>query len=431
VARGALCEGAGGRDVSVAKPSSRAGLVRTVLVVFMPFAAGFFFSDLYRQINAVIAPNLIEEIGLSAAGLGLLTSVFFLSFTANQLPLGVMLDRFGPRRVQAAQLLIAAAGALVFSFGQSEATLLIGRALIGLGVSGGLMSSFKAITLWFPRERWPLMYGLVLAFGGMGAMAATVPVEALLDVVGWRGVFLGAAALTAVTAGLIFFVVPEKPAPSAPLSFRRQIKDLRRIFGDREFWRYTPVCVTAVAAAMSVQGLWAGPWMVDVAGLSQQTLAVYLLANTGSMSLGFVVGGFATGALGRIGIGLPKVMGVSIVLFMAAQLLIIFEVAPGSVAPWILFGLFGHMVLLTYAHLSRYFPIEFAGRANTCLNLAVFAGVFVVQYGMGLIINAYPLDSGGGYGAEGYRTAFIAALGLEVLAFAWFLIPGRPRDADG
>ena len=119
-------------------------------------------------------------------------------------------------------------------------------------------------------------------------------------------------------------------------------------------------------------------------------------------------------------------MGASILLFFAAQVLVITEAAPSSVGPWILFGLFGHMTVLTYAHLSRYFPLEFAGRANTSLNLAVFAGVFVVQYGMGLIINAYPLD-GGGYGAEGYRTAFIAALGLEVVAFAWFLIPARPR----
>jgi predicted MFS family arabinose efflux permease len=421
--------------VSAPEPSSRAGAAgvgpaRAVFVVFLPFAAGFFFSDLYRQINAVIAPNLIEEIGLSAAGLGLLTSVFFLSFTANQLPLGVMLDRFGPRRVQAAQLLIAALGAAVFSFGQSEATLLAGRALIGLGVSGGLMSSLKAITLWFPRERWPLMNGLVLAFGGMGAMAATAPVEALLDVVGWRGVFLGAAALTAAAAMLIFFVVPEKPMPAAPLSFRRQINDLRRIFGDREFWRYTPVCVTGVAAAMSVQGLWAGPWMTDVAGLSQERLAVYLLANTGSMVLGFVLGGLATSALGRVGIGLPKVLGASIVLFMAAQVLIITEAAPSAVWPWIIFGLFGHMTVLSYAHLSHYFPLEFAGRANTSLNLAVFAGVFVVQYGMGLIINAYPLEAQGGYAAEGYRTAFIAALGLEAVAFAWFLIPGKPRSRE-
>lgn len=419
--------------MSGTEPSSRAeagaGLGRTVLVVFLPFAAGFFFSDLYRQINAVIAPLLIEDVGLSAAGLGLLTSVFFLTFTANQLPLGVMLDRFGPRRVQAAQLLIAAAGAAIFSFGQSEAVLLAGRALIGLGVSGGFMSSLKAITLWFPRERWPLMNGLVLACGALGAMAATAPVEALLDIVGWRGVFLGAAALTAAVAALIFFVVPERPSPASSLNFRRQIDDLRRIFGDREFWRYAPICICGVGAAMSIQGLWAGPWMKDVAGLERDTLAAYLLANTASMAVGIALGGLVTERLARMGIGLPRVLGASVLVFFAAQLLIIFEVAPASAGPWVLFGLVGHMTVLSYAHLSRYFPLEFAGRANTSLNLVVFAGVFVVQYGMGLIINAYPDEAGGGYAAEGYRTAFIAALGLEVAAFAWFLIPARPRGA--
>ncbi len=399
-----------------------------VILVFLPFAAGFFFSDLYRQINAIIAPQLVAELGLSAAGLGLLTAVFFLTFTANQLPLGVMLDRFGPRRVQSAQLLVAALGALIFSLGESQTPLLIGRALIGFGVSGGLMSGLKAITIWFPRERWPLANGCFLGMGALGAMTATAPVEALLQVTDWRGVFLGCAIATVVVSLAIFFVVPEKPVTTTPLNFARQIRDLRRIFGDREFWRYTPLAVTGVAGGMSIQGLWAGPWMKDVGGLDRNTLAVYLLANTAAMGIGVALGGLVTDRLARVGIGLAKVLGVSTVLFFGAQLVVIFELDPAGIWPWILFGLVGHMSVLTYAHLSRYFPIEFAGRANTSLNLVVFAGVFVVQYGMGVIINAFPLGPEGGYDPAGFRAAFAAALGLQVIAFLWFLIPAKARS---
>jgi len=414
--------------VSDTEPSSRAGLARTVVVVFLPFAAGFFFSDLYRQVNAIIAPQLVAELGLSAANLGLLTAVFFLTFTINQLPLGIMLDRFGPRRVQASQLLVAALGALIFSLGENQAHLMVGRALIGFGVSGGLMSGLKAITIWFPRERWPLANGCFLGMGALGAMMATAPVEAILQVTDWRGVFLGSAIVTAVVSLAIFFVVPEKPATKTPLNFSRQIQDLRRIFSDREFWRYTPLVVTGVAGGMSVQGLWAGPWMKDVGGLERDTLAIYLLANTASMGVGVALGGLVTDRLARVGIGLPKVLGASTVLFFGAQLIIIFELDSAGVWPWILFGLVGHMSVLAYAHLSHYFPLEFAGRANTSLNLVVFAGVFVVQYGMGVIINAFPLDVGGGYAHAGYRVAFAAALGLQVVTFLWFLVPAKSRS---
>ena len=145
-------------------------MLRLVAVVVLPFAGGYFLSYLYRSTNAIIAPQLVTEIGLSAGDLGLLTSAYFFAFAAVQLPLGVLLDRFGPRRVQSALLLFAALGAVVFAGGQNRETLAFGRALIGLGVAGSLMSSFKAITIWFPERRWPLINGCFMAMGGLGAV---------------------------------------------------------------------------------------------------------------------------------------------------------------------------------------------------------------------------------------------------------------------
>src|SRR6185503_389116 len=162
---------------------------RLILVVFCPFAAGYFLSFFFRNVNAVISKDLAREFSLSPSELGLLTSTYLLAFAAFQLPLGVLLDRFGPRRVLACLYSIAGVGALLFGLAQDFATLSLGRALIGLGVSGGLMGAIKAFTLWFPLSRLATLNGIYLAAGGIGGLAATAPAEALLGPLGWRALF--------------------------------------------------------------------------------------------------------------------------------------------------------------------------------------------------------------------------------------------------
>ena len=158
---------------------------RLVLCVMLPFGFGYYLSYLYRTMNAVIAPQLMAEMGLSAGDLGFLTSVYFITFAAVQLPLGLALDRFGPRRVQAAVLLLAALGGYLFAFGDDFTALCVGRAFIGLGVSACFMAVLKANAIWWRPERLPLVNNITAAFGSFGALSATVPVEALLGVMGW------------------------------------------------------------------------------------------------------------------------------------------------------------------------------------------------------------------------------------------------------
>ena len=139
--------------------------------LFLPFAAGYFLSYLFRTANAVIGPVLAQELSLGDNALGLLTSTYFLAFGAAQLPLGMLLDRFGPRRVEAGLLVLAATGATVFSMSTTLSGLAIGRALIGLGVSACLMASFKAFAQWFPANRQASLTGWIMASGGLGALA--------------------------------------------------------------------------------------------------------------------------------------------------------------------------------------------------------------------------------------------------------------------
>src|SRR5882762_4605194 len=259
---------------------------RAALSVFLPFAAAYFLSYVYRSINAVIAPDLTAAFSLSAAQLGLLTSVYFLAFAAFQIPVGILLDRFGPRRTNASLLLAAASGALVFALSHGVPALLAGRALIGLGVSACLMSSIKAFTLWYPLQRLPAMTGWVLFCGGLGAMAATAPVEAALQLTDWRGVFLAMSVLTFAASAAIFWVVPERASAGGNESLREQLRGVARVFGSTAFWRVAAAAPLFQATNMALQGLWAGPWLADVAGLDRDEVAVSLLARAAAATTG-------------------------------------------------------------------------------------------------------------------------------------------------
>jgi MFS family permease len=404
-------------------------LGRAVATVFLPFAGGYYLSYLYRSVNAVISDRLAADLDLDPASLGLLTSAYFLAFAAFQIPLGLLLDRYGPRRVQAMLLCAAALGAAVFSLGQGSTTLIAGRALIGLGVSGGLMASFKAITLWFPRARWPLVNGCFLAMGGLGAMSATTPVEALLGVTDWRGLFAGLAAVTLVVAGIIFAAVPNMGQTGAKPALRDQIAGLVIIYRDRLFWRLAPISVATMASSMAIQGLWAGPWLRDVAGFDSDAVAAYLLMLALAMTVGFVATGLVADRLAARGIGLISIIGVGLTLFSLTLGAIVLGLAPTAPWPWILFGLLGNISALVYAHLSRHFPLSYAGRANTALNLLAFLGAFAAQYAIGLIIDRWP-EVDGHYPQAAYATAFGSVLAVQFVALAWFYLAPDTRVSD-
>src|SRR5262249_33165723 len=155
-----------------------------ILRVFLPFTAAFFLSYLFRSINALISSDLSFELALDAADLGFLTSAYFLTFAAVQLPVGIWLDRYGPRRVQGVLLLFAAAGAMLFSMSDGFAALVLSRALIGLGAAAAFTGGLKAIILWFPKDRVAVMNGWMVMLGALGALSATSPAEVLID---WSG----------------------------------------------------------------------------------------------------------------------------------------------------------------------------------------------------------------------------------------------------
>lgn len=398
-----------------------------LLRVFIPFAFGYFLSYLFRTINAVIAPDLASDAGLDPAALGLLTSAYFLAFAAFQLPLGVLLDRFGPRRVEASLLVIAAVGALVFARAEGVTGLVIGRALIGLGVSACLMAAFKAFSTWLPPERLPLANAVQMVSGGIGALTATFPVEAALRLTDWRGVFLVLAALTLLAAFTIFLVVPEKPDHHTGETFGEALRGIATIYTSRFFWRLAPWAILAQAAYLSIQGLWSGPWLRDVTGLERTMVAEMLLLIAAAMIVGYFGFGALADRLSRRGVPPVRVAAAGMTAFLAVQLLLLGQWRALTVPLWFLFGLSGTSAILPYAVLSQSFPRHLTGRANTALNLPVFLGAFSAQWAIGVFIGLWP-ETAIGYHPDGYRAGFGLLILLQAGAALWFWWSGRQEQ---
>jgi predicted MFS family arabinose efflux permease len=404
------------------------GLPRLLFIVMAPFALGYFLSYLFRSVNAVVGPDLVREFQLSAAQLGLVPAAYLCAFALFQLPLGLLLDRFGPRRVQAGLLCISAVGSMLFSQAFSHTGLVIASALIGLGFAGGLMASFKAVILWLPAERIALGNGCIMAFGGLGTVAATIPANWAAETFGWRPVFGGMAIIILAVAALIFFLVPERHDERPTTSILTQLRGLARACTSRQFWQVGPLVMFATGGNVAVQTLWAGPWLRDVGGLSRDGVAHGLFWIAVTFSIGILLTGIVADLLARRGIGFLATMIAGMVVNMVCMSFIILGYGGPFLIFWLIFSMTGQIGVLAYAHVSRVLGKELAGRSNTGLNFLMFATAFLGQAGIGWMLDHWPLTAIGGYDPAGYRAAFAILLALQLGALAWFYVM-RPRNA--
>jgi MFS family permease len=395
---------------------------RLVLCVLVPFAAGYYLSYLFRSINAVIAADLSAELGLSAADLGALTSAYFLVFAAVLLPCGVLLDRYGPRLVDSALLLLAAIGSLVFALADGVWTLMLGRALIGLGVAVGLMAGLKAIVLWFPPQRIALANGCYIMLGALGALSAAGPAEVLVQNVGWRGLFAILAAASAAVALLILLVVPEKKlaqtAGSAPTI------GFLAIFRDPRFQRMAPLSATGVGVSWSLQGLWAAPWLTDVAQLHRSAVVEHLTLMAAVLSASALLLGALAERLRRAGVSTELFLAGTLALSMTAQLALLLGLPVSSYLLFAIIAAAGATTVLSFALLARYFPKEAVGRANAALGVLNMGTAFGLQCLSGVIIAQWPAD-GGHYPAQAHEASLAAGLALQLISLAVFFTPKR------
>ncbi len=398
---------------------------RNAIVLFLSFAFAYFFSALLRAVTATLAPSLTEEFALNASDLGLLAGGYFLGFAAMQLPLGTWLDRYGPKKVILSFLLIAAVGCSAFSLATSFPDLLVARVLCGVGLSACLMAPLTGYRRWFTPTAQLRANSWMLMTGSFGMLASTLPVQWLMPLTGWRPLFWALAALIVLSMAVIVWTVPEwKRAPAAAAADAP--KGYVQVWRHPYFRRMAPIGFFTYGGMSAVQTLWAGPWLVRVAGYAPLEAAAGLFAINISMLCTFWSWGMVTPWLAHKGFTAERLIAGGLPLsFVVLAAIIIAGPAAGAWS-WALFCLSCTFIALAQPAVGMVFPPAVAGRALSAYNLVLFAGVFVIQWGIGLLVDAF---GAAGFSEIGsFRAAMAVFLGCSVLSYGYFMLA---RDNSG
>lgn len=398
-----------------------------VLRITLPLSGMNFLTQCARAGLAVVGPVLAVEYGLSASQLGLLSAVMFAAYGLWQLPVGLLLDMWGPRAVQSSMAATAAVGFLLFAASDSYAGFVAARLVLGFGVASGLMGMMKGISLWFPRTQLAGMTGIGLVLGGLGGLAATSPVAALMPTVGWRGVFVIFACIAATVSLWNLLSLRDPPG----LVRRRQglaveIATLGRVLRDRGFWRYTPMVAYLSVLNFTYQSLWAGPWLRDVAGMNPTQAAGGLFIY----ALGMMAGSFAFGQLASrlTERGLPPIAvpaACTLVLILLQGLLALGPTTHWqAIALWAVLGAFSSSGPSGYAAIANVFPPDVMGRVTTAINATMLATTFALQAAIGWILDLWPRAASGGWDAAGYGWALGLSALLQAVTALWALRRG-------
>ena len=392
-----------------------------LLGFFGAFAGAYFLSALLRAVTATLAPVFSAELGLKAADLGLLAGAYFLGFSAMQLPLGRALDRFGPRRTLLSLLALAVIGCLAFARADGLASLVVSRMLIGVGVSAGLMAPLTSYRRWLTPTAQLRANSWMLMTGSLGMVASTLPVQWLLPVAGWRGVFWGLAGLLALAMVLVALFVPRDkpaaPAPGGPTAARQG--GYREIVRHPLFIRTAPAGFFIYGGLIAVQSLWAGPWMTRVTGIDAGGAARGLFVVNLVMLFTFMTWGVVMPRLARRGFDAMRLMRLLLPLGLALLALNLWLGAAAGAWHWAVWCLACTVVTLSQPAVGAAFPTALAGRALSAFNLVIFAGVFAIQWGIGLLIDVAQALAAGEVGA--FRAAFGVFAACSLASYLWLL----------
>ncbi|WP_229415911.1 MFS transporter [Pseudoduganella armeniaca] len=354
---------------------------------------------------------------LTPAELGLLTSAYFLAFAVAQLPVGLALDRYGPRRVQFAMLLLAAFGTLAFAGGSTFGQMLAARTLMGLGLAGCFMAAVKAVSTWIAPTRLPSVQGYLIAAGGLGAASATLPVRLFLQFADWRWLFV-CLALACAAVGLLILLLA--PTPPAVASKRFDMRVLADVYRNPAFRETAGLVLIPHTIFFGVQGLWIGRWLTEVGRFPEQSVAWLLYLGMAAVIFGAISVGMVTEWAARRGIDAITVAAAGVALFVAVQIGIVLGWRPGMAQLSVLFTLVGTITGIEYTIVAQAMPPALTGRASTCLNLLIFTGAFLVQAGFGQVLGLWQPDAANHYPAAAYQAAFGVLVLLQLPGLAWF-----------
>ena len=396
---------------------------RAAVWVFAVFASAYFLSTLLRAITATLSPTLTLEFGLQARDLGLLAGGYFFGFSLTQLPMGHWLDQHGPKKVVLSFLGVAVLGCLVFAWASDFTGLLFARMLIGVGVSACLMAPLTGYRRWLKLEKQQRANSWMLMTGAFGMLASTLPVQWLLPVVGWRWLFVGLALLIVISMALMAWQVPAWRQPAAVGAQEAAPTGILASYA--QVWRHpyfralTPMGFFNYGGLIAMQTLWAGPWMIKVSGYSPLDAATGLFWINVCMLFTFWLWGLITPMLFARGLTANRLMTGGVPLVFCVLIYIVWAGADAGALHWALFCMTSSFVSLAQPAVGMAFPGHLAGRALSAYNLVLFLGVFVVQWGVGLMIDGF--KGMGLMEPQAFQAAMAVFLVTCLASYAYFL----------
>ncbi len=389
------------------------------ILIFSVFAFGFFISNLLRSITATLTPALSTEFNLSAANLGLLAGGYFLGFSLMQIPSGMLLDRFGPKKVIGYLLIIALIGTISFAFAKSFAGLLISRIFIGVGVAACLMGPLTGYRVWFEEKYQQRANSWMLMVANFGFVASTLPVQILLPIIGWRSIFLIIASLILISIILISILIPSWETKRDE-DQNNNLQNLSHIWKNKFFISLVPLAFFNYGGVQAIQTLWAGPWMLNVTGYDAIQSATGLFWINVTMLFSFLIWGYFLPKLSSKGFDSMRIVKFTLPISYIILFLIVIMGDKAGATMFTLYILSSIVISLTQPAIALNFPTKLAGKSLTSFNVFLFSGTFFVQWIIGLIID-FSRNLGATI-AMSYQISFSIFLFLCILSYLFFLI---------
>ena len=394
---------------------------RQAISVFFVFAFGYFISCLLRAITATLSPVLTSEFNLLAADLGLLAGGYFLGFACMQIPLGYLLDKYGPKKIVTSFLLIALIGIISFALAKSFSGLLISRILIGVGVSACLMAPLTGYRIWYAENQQQRANSWMLMVASLGFLSSTLPVQLLLSSFGWRWIFGGIALLTFLSILLMLLFIPNwNLNKNRVLENSDKTGSLSDVWKNRFFISVIPMGLFNYGGLMAIQTLWAGPWMIRVSGYTPLESATGLFWINVTMLISFFLWGYFLPKINSIGFSATRILKLGLPVGFLVMLTIIILGPKAGAFHITMFILSSIFLSVTQPAVGLSFAGHSAGKALTSFNLLIFAGTFVMQWLMGFVIDI--VKSLGYSEIFAFKSAFSVFLILSIISYIFFLV---------
>ncbi len=395
--------------------------IKKAVFIFFVFACGYFISALLRAITATLSPLLTTEFNLTAGNLGLLAGGYFLGFASMQIPLGYLLDRHGPKKIVSSFLLIAIIGTIAFALAKSFSGLLISRILIGVGVSACLMGPLTGYRIWFADEYQQRANAWMLMVLSMGFVFSTLPVQILLPIIGWRWIFGLISILILIVIVLTLLFIPKWGTENN--NQETSAGSLTDVWKNKFFRSTIPLGLFNYGGMVAIQTLWAGPWMVRVAGYTPLESATGLFWINVTMLFAFFIFGYILPKITKLGVESMKLMKLGLPISYLSLLFIIILGENAGALHFAIYILTSIVLTLTQPAVALSFPTSLAGKSLTSFNLLIFVGTFVMQWGIGLIIDFCQFL--GREEVKSFKISFTVYLIICILSYLYFILKNK------